>query len=68
MWNFKPVVVLWRALDRFYSAWDPRSSLIQAFASLFGLMMVVLIMIPHCVLWGYVVWKVMLYVVKDASN
>ena len=39
--NFKPVVVLWRAFARifvqFYRAWDPRSSMIQAFASLFFL-------------------------------
>ena len=39
--NFKPVVVLWRLFGRVYvqcyRAWDPRSSMIQAFASLFFL-------------------------------
>ena len=39
--NFKPVVVLWRLSSRlfvrFYRAWDPRSDMIQAFASLFFL-------------------------------
>ena len=39
--NFKPVVALWRLCRRcyvgFYRAWDPRSSMIQAFASLFFL-------------------------------
>ena len=39
--NFKPIVVLWRLSSRlfvrFYRAWDPRSAMIQAFASLFFL-------------------------------
>ena len=39
--NFKPVVVLWRLFSRmyvhFYRSWDPSSSMIQAFASLFFL-------------------------------
>ena len=39
--NFKPVVVVWRLVRRLYvqsyRAWDPRSSMIQAFASLFYL-------------------------------
>ena len=39
--NFRPVVVLWGVLSRvfvqFYRAWNPRSSMIQAFASLFFL-------------------------------
>ena len=39
--NFKPLVVLWRLSSRlfvkFYRAWDPRSAMIQAFASLFFL-------------------------------
>ena len=39
--NFKPIVVLWqlssRLFVRFYRAWDPRSAMIQAFASLFFL-------------------------------
>ena len=39
--NFVPVVYLWRWFSRvyvqFYRAWDPRSSMIQAFASLFYL-------------------------------
>ena len=39
--NFKPVVILWRLFRRgyvqFYRAWDPSSSMIQAFASLFFL-------------------------------
>ena len=39
--NFKPIVVLWRLSSRlfvrFYRAWDPRSAIIQAFASLFFL-------------------------------
>ena len=37
--NFRPVVVLWGVLSRvfvqFYRAWNPSSSMIQAFASLF---------------------------------
>ena len=41
MQNFKPVVALWRPFTRvyvgFYRAWDPRSSMLQAFASLFFL-------------------------------
>ena len=36
--NFKPVVILWKPFSQvyvqFYRAWDPRSSMIQAFASL----------------------------------
>ena len=39
--NFRPVVMLWGVLSRvfvqFYRAWNPRSSMIQAFASLFFL-------------------------------
>ena len=39
--NFRPVVVLWGVLSRvfvqFYRAWNPRASMIQAFASLFFL-------------------------------
>ena len=39
--NFKPVVVVWRLVRRIYvqsyRAWDPRSSMIQAFASFFYL-------------------------------
>ena len=39
--NFKPIVALWRLSSRlfvrFYRAWDPRSAMIQAFASLFFL-------------------------------
>ena len=39
--NFKPVLVLWKVFGRLYvccyRTWDPRSSLIQAFASLFFL-------------------------------
>ena len=39
--DFKPIVVLWhlssRLFVRFYRAWDPRSAMIQAFASLFFL-------------------------------
>ena len=39
--NFRPVVVLWGVLSRvfvqFYRAWNPSSSMIQAFASLFFL-------------------------------
>ena len=39
--NCRPVVVLWGVLSRvfvqFYRAWNPRSSMIQAFASLFFL-------------------------------
>ena len=39
--NFRPIVALWRWCSRvyvnFYRAWNPRSSMIQAFASLFFL-------------------------------
>ena len=39
--NFKPVVIPWRVCSRMfaqsYRSWDPRSSMIQAFASLFFL-------------------------------
>ena len=39
--NFKPVVIPWRLCSRMfvqsYKSWDPRSSMIQAFASLFFL-------------------------------
>ena len=39
--DFKPIVALWKVLRRpyvqFYRAWDPKSSMIQAFASLFFL-------------------------------
>ena len=37
--NFKPIVILWRALYRifvqFYTTWEPNASMIQAFSSLF---------------------------------
>ena len=50
--NFKPIVVLWRLSSRlfvrFYRAWDPRSAMIQAFASLFFLSYAKLIYL----IWG----------------
>ena len=50
---FKPVVAVWRACSRvyvqFYRAWDPSSSMIQAFASLFFL--------THAKL-NYLLWEV----------
>ena len=39
--NFRPIAILWRLFSRvyvnFYRAWNPRSSMIQAFAALFFL-------------------------------
>ena len=41
LWDFKPIVALWKVFRRpyvqVYRAWDPKSSMIQAFASLFFL-------------------------------
>ena len=60
--NFKPVVVVWKLVRRFYvqcyRAWDPRSSMIQAFASLFYL--------SHAKL-TYVVWEAFVWF-DDVSN
>ena len=54
--NFKPVVVVWKLVRRFYvqcyRAWDPRSSMIQAFASLFYL--------SHAKL-TYIIWEAFLW-------
>ena len=55
--NFKPIVVLWRLSSRlfvrFYRAWDPRSAMIQAFASLFFLSYAKLIYF----IWGSFAWS-----------
>ena len=52
--NFKPLVVLWRWFSRvyvnFYRAWNPRSSMIQAFASLFFLSYAKL---------NYLIWEIL---------
>ena len=56
MKNFKPLVALWRLCRRcyvgFYRAWDPRSSMIQAFASLFFLSYAKL---------SYLIWESIMY-------
>ena len=55
--NFKPLVVLWhlssRLFVRFYRAWDPRSAMIQAFASLFFLSYAKLTYL----IWGAFAWS-----------
>ena len=55
--NFKPIVVLWhlssRLFVRFYRAWDPRSAMIQAFASLFFLSYAKL----SYLMWGAFAWS-----------
>ena len=55
--NFKPIVVLWhlssRLFVRFYRAWDPRSAMIQAFASLFFLSYAKL----SYIIWGAFAWS-----------
>ena len=55
--DFKPIVVLWhlssRLLVRFYRAWDPRSAMIQAFASLFFLSYAKL----SYLIWGALAWS-----------
>ena len=60
--NFKPVVVVWRLVRRLYvqcyRAWDPTSSMIQAFASLFYL--------SHAKLM-YIVWEAFVWT-KDVSD
>ena len=52
--NFRPLVVLWRWFSRvyvnFYRAWNPRSSMIQAFASLFFLSYAKL---------NYLIWEIL---------
>ena len=54
--NFKLIVVLWRLSSRlfvrFYRAWDPRSAMIQAFASLFFLSYTKL----SYFIWGSFAW------------
>ena len=54
--NFKPIVVLWqlssRLFVRFYRALDPRSAMIQAFASLFFLSYAKL----SYLMWGSFTW------------
>ena len=55
--NFRPVVVPWGVLSRvfvqFYRAWNPRSSMIQAFASLFFLSYAKL----TCLIWEAFAWS-----------
>ena len=55
--NFRLVVVLWGVLSRvfvqFYRAWNPRSSMIQAFASLFFLSYAKL----TCLIWEAFAWS-----------
>ena len=55
--NFKLIVVLWhlssRLFVRFYRAWDPRSAMIQAFASLFFLSYAKL----SYLIWGSFAWN-----------
>ena len=55
--SFKPIVVLWRLSSRlfvrFYRAWDPRSAMIQAFASLFFLSYAKL----SYIIWGSFTWS-----------
>ena len=55
--NFRPVVMLWGVLSvfvQFYRAWNPRSSMIQAFASLFFLSYTKLTyLIMEAFVWSY---------------
>ena len=55
--GFKPLVIIWglcsRGYVKFYRAWDPRSSMIQAFASLFFLSYAKL---------AYVFWKPLFWI------
>ena len=55
--SFKPIVVLWRLTSRlfvrFYRVWDPRSAMIQAFASHFFLSYAKL----SYLIWGAFAWN-----------
>ena len=61
--NFRPLVVLWRWFSRvyvnFYRAWNPRSSMIQAFASLFFLSYAKI---------SYLVWEILEWSEAKTSN
>ena len=54
--DFKPIVALWKIFRRvyvkFYRAWDPRSSMIQAFASL---------MFLSCAKLSFFIWGTFMY-------
>ena len=61
--NFKPVVILWKPFSQvyvhFYRAWDPRSSMLQAFSSIFFLSYAKI-----C----YLIWDGFLYTTDMNSN